>query len=177
MQAESFCKLFIPSVYKLLTVVMLYTWLKLFHVIAVIVFLGNIFTGLFWMRLAVKTKEVRIINHSINGVILSDRYFTIPGVIFITTAGIFAALVGDIPLIRTGWILWSLILFSISGILFVWKVAPLQKKLSRLTSQNNADSFDWNHFNKTFRDWELWGGIALLTPILALIMMVLKIPK
>ena len=156
---------------------MLYTWLKLFHIIAVVIFLGNIFTGLFWMRLAVKTKDVRIIHHSIKGVILSDKYFTIPGVIFITTAGIFTALLGDIPLIRTGWILWSLILFSISGIAFGWKVAPIQKKLMRLTGAEYSGEFDWKVFNKAFRDWELWGGVALVTPILALVMMVLKIPK
>ena len=157
---------------------MLYTWLKLFHIIAVIIFLGNIFTGLFWMRIAVKTKDVRIIHHSIRGVMLSDRYFTIPGVIFIIIAGIFTALVGNVPLIRTGWILWSLILFSISGIAFMWKVAPLQRKLSNLTSgSGDATLFDWTVFKKTFRDWELWGSVALLTPILALIMMVLKIPK
>ena len=157
---------------------MIYTWLKLFHVIAVIVFLGNIFTGLFWMRLAVKTKDISIIHHSIKGVIRSDRYFTIPGVVFITAAGIFAAIAGNVPLLRTGWIFWSLILFSISGIAFMWKVAPLQKKLSKLTAvSGNSQVFDWNVFNKNFRDWEFWGGIALVTPILALVMMVLKIPK
>src|SRR5688572_5784558 len=128
---------------------MMYTWLKLFHVIAVIVFLGNIFTGLFWMRLAVKTKDVRIIHHSIKGLILSDRYFTIPGVIFVTAAGIFAAVVGNLPLLRTGWIMWSLIMFSISGILFGWKLVPLQRKLSKMTRQDDgANPFDWEQFTR-----------------------------
>ena len=156
---------------------MSYLYLKLLHILAVIIFLGNIITGLFWMRLAVKTKDLKIISHSINGVICSDRLFTIPGVLFIVAAGIFTAIFGHYPLMRTGWILWSIILFSVSGISFGWKVAPLQKKLSKITSPDNSNPFDWNVFMKVFKEWEIWGLIALITPLLALCMMVLKLPR
>src|SRR5215213_1194183 len=98
-----------------------YSYYKLLHIIAVILFLGNITTGLFWMRHAVKTKDLKIISHSIKGVIKSDRLFTIPGVIFIVTGGILSATYGHFPILKTGWIFYSLILFSISGIAFGWK--------------------------------------------------------
>ena len=156
---------------------MLYFYLKLLHVLAVIIFLGNIITGLFWMRLAVKTKDLKIISHSINGVIRSDRLFTVPGVVFIIAAGIFTAIFGHYPLIHTGWILWSIILFSVSGISFGWKIAPLQKKLSRLASTDNSKPFNWTVFMKVFKEWEFWGLIALITPLLAMCMMVLKLPR
>ena len=52
------------------------TYFKLISLLAVIIFLGNIITGLFWMRIAVKTKDVRIIHHTMNGIIMADRYFT-----------------------------------------------------------------------------------------------------
>jgi uncharacterized membrane protein len=93
---------------------MTYSYLKLFHLIAVIIFLGNIFTGAFWMHIAIKTKDLKIIAHTMKGVIKSDRLFTIPGVIFITAGGFMTAIFGHIPILHTGWILWSLILFSIS---------------------------------------------------------------
>ena len=64
-------------------------YFKLIHVLAVIIFLGNIITGLFWMRIAVKTKDLRIIHHTMNGIIMADRYFTIPGVIVITVGRIY----------------------------------------------------------------------------------------
>ena len=105
---------------------MYYTYFKLLHVLAVIIFLGNIITGLYWMHIAKKTKDLKIISHTVFGVIKSDRYFTIPGVVLITTFGIIAAVHGHIPLLRTGWIFWPIVLFSISGIAFMWKVAPLQ---------------------------------------------------
>jgi len=157
---------------------MTYSYLKLLHLIAVIIFLGNIFTGAFWMHIAVQAKDLKIIAHTMKGIIKSDRFFTIPGVIFITAGGFAAAIFGHIPILHTGWILWSLILFSISGIAFAIKLAPLQRKIYKLSAdQKNADGFDWNHFNKLYADWNLWGLIALFTPVAALVMMVLKIPR
>jgi len=154
---------------------MVYAFLKLLHIFAVIIFMGNIFTGLFWMHIAVKSKDPKIISHSIKGVIKSDRLFTIPGVIFITLGGFMAAISGRLPLLHTGWIFWSIVLFSISGLAFAWKVAPLQKKIKNLTSNHSGD-FDWTFFKKVYSQWELWGLFSLLTPFAALVMMVLKLP-
>jgi hypothetical protein len=80
--------------------------------------------------------------------------------------------------LRTGWILWSIILFSISGIAFGFKVAPLQRKIYKLTLgvENSAD-FDWMNFRKIYFAWDIWGLIALLTPLAAFVMMTLKIPQ
>ncbi len=130
------------------------------------------------MRFAVKTKDLRIINFTITGIITADRYFTIPGVIIITTFGILAAVYGHFPLLRTGWILWSIILFSISGLAFGFKVAPLQKIILNLTLNNeNTSDFDWHYFQKKYIEWEVWGFIALITPLAAFVMMILKIPN
>ena len=65
-----------------------YLFLKLIHVVAVIIFMGNIITGLFWMRQANKTNNFSIISFTMKGVIASDRWFTIPGVVVITPRGL-----------------------------------------------------------------------------------------
>ena len=49
------------------------------------------------------------------GVIRSDRLFTVPGVFLILASGFFAAIRGGFPILGTGWILWTLVLFGISG--------------------------------------------------------------
>ncbi len=152
-----------------------YTYLKLVHLLAVMLFLGNIITGLFWMREAVKTKDLKVVSFTIRGIIRSDRYFTVPGVIVITIAGIFAARYGNFPLIRTGWILWSIILFSISGLVFGFRVAPLQKQIEKLTRVNEAE-FDWMRFQKLLKAWDMWGLVATAAPLIAFGMMVLKKP-
>lgn len=155
-----------------------YTYFKLIHLIAVMIFLGNVITGLFWMSIAVKTRDLKIISHTVKGIIRSDKYFTIPGVIIITAFGLMAAIYGHFPILRTGWILWSIILFSISGLAFAFKVAPLQKKIYNLILNKEASpDFDWLNFHKLYLAWEIWGGIALLTPLAAFVMMTLKIPQ
>jgi len=155
-----------------------YSYLKLIHLAAVMLFLGNIITGLFWMSFAVKTKDLKIINHTMKGVIKADRYFTIPGVVVITAGGILAAIYGHLPILRTGWIFWSVVMFSVSGLAFAFKVAPLQKKIFNLTLDKEASpDFNWKAFNNTYLAWDIWGAVALLTPLAAFVMMVLKIPQ
>ena len=36
--------------------------------------------------------------------------------------------------------------------------------------------FDWEHFKRVYVKWDIWGLIALLTPLAAFAMMVLKLP-
>lgn len=152
---------------------MAYLYLKLIHVFAVILFLGNIITGVFWMMFAVKTKDVKIISHTMLGIIQADRIFTIPAVVIMVIAGIFAAVHGHYPLLSTGWILWSIIMFSISGIAFSL-LGPLQKKIYKYTLR---DDFSWVEFGRLNTRWSIIGSIATITPLIALVMMVLKVPR
>jgi len=153
---------------------MVYLILKLIHVLSVIIFLGNITVGVFWKRAAEKTKDQKEIAFTFRGIIDADRRFTMPGVIGILIGGVGAALHGGYPLLRTGWILWSIILFIISGIAFMAKLVPLQKKIYALAS--DPIKFNWDEYHSLARQWELWGAVALVTPFIAVILMVLKIP-
>lgn len=152
-----------------------YLLLKLVHIFAVIIFLGNIITGLFWMKQADKTGDLSVISFTMKGIRTSDRWFTIPGVFIITIGGIGAAIHVGLPLLGTGWIFWSLVLFSVSGIFFGWKVAPLQKKIYKLTL-TAPEQFDHALYRRYLKEWELWGLAAAITPLAAMVMMVLKLP-
>jgi uncharacterized membrane protein len=61
-----------------------------------------------------RTKDPDKIAFAFKGIIKADRYFTVPGVIGITIIGVGLTMHAGIPLLGTGWILWSIILFSIS---------------------------------------------------------------
>lgn len=150
----------------------MYYLLQVVHVFAVILFMGNIITGLFWKFHADGTRNPAIVAHTIRGLIRADRWFTVPGVVVITAAGILAAIQAGLPLLRTGWILWSIVAFSLSGIAFGWKVAPLQKELLRLS--DDAGAFDWPAYRSKSLQWELWGLFATLTPAVAVVLMVWK---
>ncbi len=153
----------------------MYLTLKLLHIGAVIWFLGNIITGLFWKLHADRTKDPKFIVHTFEGIIRSDRLFTLPGVLVIVLAGVGAAMLGKIPLLSTGWLFWSIVLFTVSGLVFMMKLAPLQKQIVAFASMNSIqEAFDWQKYRSLSRAWELWGFVALITPILAMVLMVLK---
>lgn len=153
----------------------MYLTIKLFHVIAVIAFLGNIATGLFWHAHAARTKEPKLLAHTMRGIIRSDRLFTIPGVIGIIITGFAAAIYGGLPILRTGWIAWTLGLFTVLGIVFMLQVAPLQRKLLAMASEGEQQgSFNYSKYRVVAIRWEVWGAVALLTPIAGLVLMVLK---
>jgi uncharacterized membrane protein len=156
---------------------MLYLGFKLLHVAAVVMFLGNITTGLFWKSHADRSHDPRVILSTLEGIIRSDRLFTIPGVVAIVTFGLVAAIVGQHPILRTGWIFWAIVLFSASGIAFMWKVASLQSQLVKLARRGvERGAFEWEAYHALSREWEVWGAVALIAPAVALMLMVLKVP-
>lgn len=153
----------------------MYLWMKLLHIFAVVMFLGNIITGVFWHRHAEGTRNPRLLAHAIEGVIKSDRLFTIPSIVVIIVTGVIAAIQGGMPLLRTGWIAWTLALFGVSGILFMARVAPLQRQLWKLAEAGAASgSFDFDGYHRVVIRWEIWGAGATLAALIGLALMVLK---
>ena len=58
-----------------------------------------------------------------------------------------------------------------SGIAFSARVAPLQKQLFELAQ---AGEFDWSRYRVLSKAWEWWGAFALLAPVVAAVLMILK---
>lgn len=153
----------------------MYIALKIVHVTAVIIFLGNLVTGILWKIHGDQTNDPAIIRHTIAGLIRADRWFTIPGVVLILIGGFGAAAVGGLPLLRTRWILWGIILFTISGIAYMARVVPLQQQMLAVARSGvESGKFDRDRYRALSRSWNVWGTIALLTPTLAMIAMIAK---
>jgi|SRR5271166_5433525 len=152
----------------------MFIFFKVLHVLAVIVFLGNITVGVFWKRWADRTQEARIIANTIDGIIVADRVFTIPGVIFLLIGGVGAAVSAGFPILGTGWILWSIGLFTISGLAF-GPLARVQRLLSATAHQAvDAGSMSWPLYHQLSGVWNFWGMIALVAPIVAAVLMIAK---
>lgn len=143
---------------------------KLIHVLAVMAFLGNITTGVFWGHHAHRSGDPRLIAATFRGIIASDRWFTNPGVIVLVVAGVFAAIRGGFPILGTGWILWSLVLLVFSGIAFATRIAPQQRRIVAIAS----GAWDQAAYRAAYRSWQLWGALGLMAPLLATALMVLK---
>jgi uncharacterized membrane protein len=153
----------------------MYLLIKLLHIVAVIAFVVNITTCIFLHTHAARTRDPKLLAYTMGGIIRSDRLFTIPGVIGIIATGIAAAIYGNFPILRTGWILWTLILFIVSGIIFMIRVAPLQRQLRALAeAAAQSGTFDYAAYRALAIRWEVWGSAALLAPLAGLALMVLK---
>ena len=151
---------------------MVYLILILIHVIAVVIFLGNITIAPFWKLSAEKKKDRLLILNTWEGIIRADRLFTMPGVISILIFGIGGALHGGFNLISTGWIFWSIILYVISGLVFMIRVVPTQKKIVALAKDEK--NFSWDTYYKISKQWHIWGAVATIAPWVAVILMVIK---
>jgi uncharacterized membrane protein len=153
----------------------MYFALKSLHVLAVTIFLGNIITGLFWKAHADRTGDARARAQALDGIIQSDRWFTVPGVVVIIASGVALAVLGGFPLLRTRWIAWSIGLFAISGLIFAFAVAPMQQRLRKLAvTVQNGGEWDGPAYAMLSRSWEAWGLISIALPLAALVLMVFK---
>ena len=151
---------------------MVYLILKLIHIIAAIIFLGNITIAPFWKNHAEKSKDRLKILQTWEGIIRADKYFTMPGVIILLIFGIGAAAHLHYNFIETSWIFWSIILYVISGAAFMAKVSPIQKKIVALAK--DEPTFNWDEYKKLAHQWDVWGSVATLAPWIAVVLMVIK---
>lgn len=153
----------------------MYVAFKILHVFAVVIFLGNLITGILWKVSADRTRNPVIIHHTVAGLIRADRWFTIPGVLLILIGGFGAAVVGGLPLVRTRWILAGIILFTISGVSYMARVVPVQRRMLTVARAGvDSGTLDWGQYGALTRSWNVWGTIALLAPLLALVAMIAK---
>ncbi len=151
-----------------------YLLLKALHVVSVVLFLGNIITGVFWKFHADRSGELRARAQALDGIIASDRWFTVPGVLLIITTGVALAQAAHLPLLSTRWIGASLALFGIAGAAFGMFVGPLQKKLLANCRAGLTGTWNESEYHNLSRSWKIWGAVATLAPLGALFLMVFK---
>lgn len=146
----------------------MYLFLKLIHVFGVVLFLGNITVGVLWKRAADLSRNAVVMAYTMDSIIKADRVFTIPGIVILLIGGIGAALVGGIPILSTGWLLWGIVAFIISGIAF----GPLSRVQRQISAA--AHRGDMADYERLSRGWNLWGTVALIFPFFAFALMILK---
>ncbi|MGH8761319.1 MAG: hypothetical protein ACREVW_17720, partial [Burkholderiales bacterium] len=66
-------------------------------------------------------------------------------------------------------------LFIASGVIFMSRVAPLQRQLHAFAEAGvQSGAFDYPAYHALARRWETWGAAALMTPVAGLVLMVFK---
>ncbi len=151
---------------------MIYNIWKLIHILAAIIFIGNITIGIFWKTQADKSNDRLKIAETFRNIIRADRIFTMPSVFVLFIFGLGAAMQGDLSLVETTWILWGIIMLIVSALAFMLKLVPIQKQIYALSS--DQEKFSQDEYLVLSKKWTMWAMIAVLTPYIAVALMVLK---
>ncbi|TDF94808.1 DUF2269 family protein [Paenibacillus piri] len=148
-------------------------WLTL-HVLGVVLFLGNIITAAFWKVRADVQNDPAVIHSTVKNVMLADYVFTIPGLALIIVSGIAMAIRAGIPLSGMNWLLLSLILFAVTGIVWLAVLIPLQKSMIRYSADWMRSGVMPRAYRQASFYWAVFGIAASLLPVLILILMITK---
>ncbi len=150
-----------------------YRWHLLLHTSGALMLLGNIIVTGVWMTLAVRTHDMSTIRFAAKTVNWMDVAFTIPGILLIVWNGLtivdrWGGVFGQ------SWIVLGSILFSTSGVVYVALIVPDQERLIRLSASAEAPRGPDQRFLRVFRRWGIFGLIAIILPLTAYALMVLR---
>lgn len=151
-----------------------YLWLKLLHIIGVILFMGNIIVTGWWKFMADRTGDPKIIAFAQRQVTLTDYVFTASGVVLILIGGILNAVLHDMDYTGIKWMARGLGLFIVSGIIWFAILIPIQIKQEKLARLFSSQTTIPDHYRDLCKLWNIFGTIATLLPLLAVYFMVFK---
>ncbi|MGR8930523.1 MAG: DUF2269 family protein [Gammaproteobacteria bacterium] len=150
----------------------MFVTLKSLHVLGACLFIGNIIVSAYWKVLADRTRNFAVISFATRLVNLTDAIFTGLGVMLVLATGhMMADHYGGV--LAYGWMLWSYVLFAISGLIWLCVLVPVQLKQARLLTSSNTKTIS-QEYRQLARVWAWAGTIATIAPLPAIYFMVSK---
>lgn len=150
-----------------------YLWLKVLHVLGAILFLGNIMVSAWWKVMADRTRNPMVIQFAHRQVIYTDIIFTAVGAGLLVTTGVANATLHQLPMSQT-WLATGSMLFTVSGLIWLFILIPIQVAQSRITRSFRPDGIIPARYWQFARLWTAFGLLATVLPLWALYWMVFK---
>ncbi len=147
-----------------------YEWHKALHIFGAVLLLGNIIVTGIWMFSAERTGNEAVIRFGAKITHWADVWFTAPGSLLLIVNGLVMANQWG-GIINNHWIITALILFSLSGIIWIVFLIPTQDYFVKVA---------WNgspippEFHIKLRQWYFWGSVATILPVISMFLMVMK---
>lgn len=147
--------------------------LRLLHLFAVVVFLGDIAVTAIWRLLADQTREPRVIVYALRLVLITDKYLLMPSSLVLVVTGILIAHLRDIPI-------WSIpayavaqILFMLSGVLWNLVLRPIQGQQLAIAESLGASGERFDEYLLLTKRWLRWGILTMVCAFGSMALMVL----
>ncbi len=153
---------------------MLFLLLKTLHIIGATVLLGTGAGIAFFMLMAHRTRDAKLIAHTSSVVVIADGLFTATAVLLQPITGAWLAIIAGYPLFR-GWIAVSLGLYLFVGALWL-PVVWMQLRMRDLARIAAADGGELPP--AYFRLWRLWFafGVPAFAAVLVIVWLMTSKP-
>ena len=149
--------------------------MKILHVLAAVILLGNLIMAPFWRQRLAASGDPQTRALANRSVRLADLRFTLPGWIVLLLTALIMAIAGGLFRSRgNGWLHASLTLFVVW--LVLWHVGTLRARKAMLASSDAsaASGQVTEELGRHERRWTQWSYIAAALTVLMLILMVLR---
>ena len=148
-------------------------WLKVVHILAVVVLLGNLLMAPFWRKRLAALGGVQARAAANRSVRVSDLVFTLPGWVVVLATGIMLIIYRGM---QGGWLHLSLLLFL--GWLIFWHMLVLRARKAMIAQAEAATSSEQApaELAQHERQWQQWSYLAAGIAVLILILMVAQPP-
>ncbi len=147
------------------------------HVIAALVFLGNIMFAFFWKISANKNGNTQVIVYAQKQLAWMDGIFTTSSTTVLAITGYALAKVVGINIATTLWLALSQIFFYGSAAIWLLLLAPIQVKQLLLIKNLSAQDVVPDSYWPLAKKWNGLWIIATVLPLLALVLMIVKPTK
>jgi len=149
----------------------MYWLMKIVHVLAVVVLLGNLLMAPFWRKRLAAVGGAQARATANRSVRMADLIFTLPGWVVVLATGIMLIIYRDLGM-HGGWLHLSLLLFL--GWLVLWHVLVLRARKAMITQADEAAAGGpaSAELAQHERQWQQWSYLSALLAVLILILMV-----
>lgn len=150
-----------------------YLWVKWLHILSSTLLLGTGLGIAFFMWMAHRRGDARVIAETARTVVIADACFTAPAVVIQLLSGLWLTHRLDIAL-STFWLKYALILFVVIGVCWL-PVLWLQLRARNLAGHASASAMPLPaQYHQVMRWWFWLGWPAFLSVILIFWLMVMK---
>jgi uncharacterized membrane protein len=149
----------------------MYNAFQTLHLLGACIFIGNIIVSGFWKAMADRIDNLEVARFATRLVNLTDAVFTGIGAILLIVGGhAMAAAHGGIA--ANNWMIWSYAAFSVSGLVWITVLVPIQIKQARLL-RSATDTVPTAYY-RLARWWGAVGIVATLATLPPLYWMVAR---
>ena len=148
--------------------------LLFFHLVGVVLLLGNALTVTFWKIRADYSKDLRLAFQTAKNIMIADYIFTLPSIVLILISGHLLAAKAGYSVFEWNWIGLAYGLFALSGVIWMIALLPTQIKMIKQGKLSCEQGAMTKEFSRASRAFNFYGIASTLTAIAAMVLMVWK---